>query len=189
MSCKRPFAVGTDSRPTRLALTICCLLCAFGPVAAGALEIYRCESPEGTEFSDVPCSESAEIHRPRNGISVVHAADGLESISDQNRAFIEGRRSRIAERRARADNLREQAERNQRAAAARSGRDQRAVIWSPGWASPAVLDRSGSRAPDPRIRARQRRETDETPRDRRRSLLQRSGGGGTILAPRPTRYQ
>lgn len=189
MSRPGPVSAGSTRRLAGLALTICCALGAFGAVAAGTPEIYRCDGGDSTVFSDVPCSDSAEIHQPRNGISVVRAADGLESVSEQNREFIAARRQQIAERRARTERIREQAAREQRAAAATRRQDQRAVIWSPGWSRQPAFDASRARPPDRRTRASQRGEGDESVRELRRSLLSRSGGNGPILRARQPPYQ
>jgi hypothetical protein len=190
MSGARPRIDRLSRRRITSGLIIFCLLGAIGTGAAFASEIYRCEGADSIVFSDVPCSQSAEIHQPRNGISVVNAADDLASVSERNRTFIDERRMRIAERRAQAETARQRAEHAQRTASTARHQEQRALLWSRDRFGPALHRAPASGATSSRTRALQRRDpADDSVRDRRRSLLSRSGGNGPILVPHRIRYQ
>jgi len=156
---------------------------AIGP--AGAAEIYRCDHGGTTVFSDRPCADDAALHRSGNGLSIVAAPDDLETVSAQNREFVEQRRQRLAEHRraaARADRQRESARRYQMPPA----RERTRTVFPPGFLDQG---RAGS-APHPRNRERRRDDRrDDQDRELRRTLLSRSGGGRPLLRPDPPRYQ
>ncbi|MDT8448599.1 MAG: DUF4124 domain-containing protein [Wenzhouxiangellaceae bacterium] len=79
--------------PTLLALLA--LLVATMPAAA---QIYRCTDGETMVFSDVPCSDTAEVHELSARLSVVTASRDIESIARRNREFVEQRLERIDRR-------------------------------------------------------------------------------------------
>lgn len=69
----------------------------IGAMPAGA-QIYRCSEGETVVFSDVPCSDTAEVHQPSARLSVVAASRDIESIARRNREFVEQRLERIDRR-------------------------------------------------------------------------------------------
>jgi len=85
-------------RPTVRFLLVLAVLAA-SPLAA---QIYRCVEDETTIFSDRPCSEDSEIHEPAARLSVIAAAQDLETVRERNREFIDQRLDRIASARERA---------------------------------------------------------------------------------------
>lgn len=149
------------------------LIAALGHPAAA--DIYRCDQGDTTVFSDVPCSETAEVFESPAGISVIAAADDLDEAAERNKTFIEQRREKLAARAERAARLaqQQQAERSRQRRAAAEAIRYRTII-SPGAYSGFA---NGRRSPtDPRSETqRQRTRADDEP-GRRRTLLSRSGG-------------
>lgn len=143
-------------------------------VAASATgQIYRCSEGDTTVFSDIPCSESAELHDPGGGISVVAAPEGLDEISAGNRLFLERRQEQLAQRRERAAQrqleIRQAARRREAAEEALRYRTVIGQLGVPGFDGrrPSPLD--------PRTRAMRDRDSDDEG-STRRTLLSRSGG-------------
>lgn len=164
-------ALSNQSMMYRATLQLIALaILVVGPVDRTAAQIYRCEQGETTVFADVPCSESPELVDARTGISVVAVADRLDEVARANKAFVDRRRERLADRRARAA-LRQQAERDRQARApAEEIRYRTVVAASPG---SGVGWTSGT---DPRVEAQRRQAAPEDEPARRRTLLSRSGG-------------
>lgn len=158
----------TGSGHRLLAAASLLLLAGTGPAGA---EIYRCTNGETTVFSDVPCSESAEVHHPATRISVVDAADGLDEIARQNRSYIDQRQARLERQREQAaERRREQRVARQRRAAVAEARRTRTVVGHLG--RPPF-----TRGPvDQRTQQQRERPARNDDRDRRRTLLSRSGG-------------
>jgi len=151
-------------------LVLLVVLVSAGAADRAAAQVYRCEQGETTIFSDVPCSESAELVDAGTGISVVAAADRLDEVARANKAFVDQRRERLAARRTRAAALQQRAERDlQRRAQAEEIRYRTIVgtLAGPG---------RGQTANDPRIEAQRRQAETEDEPARRRTLLSRSGG-------------
>lgn len=143
-------------------------------VNAAAAQVYRCEQGDTTVFSDIPCSESAELLDLRTGISVVAAADDLDEVARSNKAFIDQRQEKLAARRERAARLARQAERNRQRRAPAEEIRYRTIVGP-------VADYSGfgnaRRSPtDPRVEAQRQRAPDRDEPERRRTLLSGSGG-------------
>lgn len=157
-------------RPNSI-LTLCLVGCVLaGPVSA---QVYRCTDGETTVFSDIPCSDDAELHDVRVGISVVSAAEDLDKVAERNKAFVDQRQEKLAERRERAAELGRQAERNRQRRAIAEEIRYRTIV-SPVAAS--RLDSEQRQASDPRRTAqREDRSAGDEPA-RRRTLLSRSGG-------------
>lgn len=159
-------------RPTTLDLAgVILLATTLGNPAAA--QVYRCEEGGTTVFSDIPCSESAELLDLRTGISVVAAADDLDEVARRNKSFIEQRQEKLAARRERAAQRARQADRDgQRRGAAEEIR-YRTII---GPVADSRFRGPPRTEPDPRTEAqRQRGAVEDTP-ERRRTLLSRSGG-------------
>lgn len=148
------------------------LLACMMAVSASA-QVYRCNEGETIVFSDIPCSDDAELHEVRVGISVVGAAEGLDEVAERNKAFVEQRQEQLAAQRVRAAQARRQAERNRQRRSA-VAEDRYRTIISPVAGSRSVREQRPQN--DPRTEAqRQRAPTDEESA-RRRTLLSRSGG-------------
>ncbi len=82
-------------RPILLAL----LVWASTPTLAQQV-IYRCVDEAATViFSDRPCDDAALAYQSRSNLSVIDAADDLESTRQANLAFIEQQRERRGETR------------------------------------------------------------------------------------------
>lgn len=138
-----------------------------------AAQVYRCEEGDTTVFSDLPCSESAELLAMPTGISVVAAADDLDEVARSNRAFIDQRQEKLAARRERAASRARQAELDRQRRAPAEEIRYRTIV------GPVADSRFGNarRSPtDPRIEAQRRRAPDRDEPERRRTLLSRSGG-------------
>lgn len=138
---------------------------------AGA-QVYRCEEGDTTVFSDMPCSESAELLEMPTGISVVAAADDLDEVARSNKAFIDQRQEKLAARRERA-RLARQAERDRQRRAPGEEIRYRTIIGPFGDSRFGDARRSQA---DPRIEAQRQRASDRDEPERRRTLLSRSGG-------------
>lgn len=146
---------------------------AASPASHAAAEVYRCNDGDTTVFSDVPCSDEAELHQLRSGISVVAAAGDLAEVAERNRAFVDQRQEDLAARRARAVELAQQAGRSRQQRAAVDETRYRTII------GPAADPRAGGKRlvpTDPRIEAQRRRAPARNELERRRTLLSRSGG-------------
>lgn len=142
--------------------------------ASATAQIYRCTEGETTVFSDIPCSESAELHESAGGISVVKAPEGLDEIAAGNRIFLEQRQEQLAQQRERAEQRRLQAQQEaRRSEAAAEALRYRTVIGHLG--DPRFAPHRRSQL-DPRTRAQRDRQTGDEDPARRRSLLRRSGG-------------
>lgn len=149
-----------------MASAILCWLLA----APASAEIYRCVDGDTTVFSDVPCSEGAEVHRSEDRISVVNPADNLDQVAASNKTFLEQRRQALAQQREyAAEQQRKAQQRQRRREALEQASRYRTVIGQLGHSA------FGVRPIDPRTDSRrQRPESPEEPT--RRTLLSRSGG-------------
>ncbi|MEX0915932.1 MAG: DUF4124 domain-containing protein [Wenzhouxiangellaceae bacterium] len=161
-----------NNRPTTTfawALLACLLA---SPATA---QIYRCTEGDTTVFSDIPCSESAQLHKT-SGLSVIRAAKNLDEIAASNKAFLEQRQQQLAQQRERAAQRRDEARQlQQRRELAEDRTRYRTVV---GRLDRRQFQADGSRQVDRRTRARRDRQADQAGRDqtRRRTLLSRSGG-------------
>lgn len=159
--------------PNRLTPGLLVVLLAAVPGNPATAQVYRCEESDTTVFSDVPCSDDAELLEIRTGISVVAAADDLEEVTRQNKAFIDQRQEKLAARRKRAAAFAQQAARTRERRAATEEIRYRTIIGP-------VADyssRSPGRLPgDPRLEAQRQRAPARDEPERRRTLLSRSGG-------------
>lgn len=137
-------------------------------------EIYRCNEGETVVFSDVPCSESAEVHITESRVSVVDAAGNLDEIAATNEAFVQQRRQTLAQRRERAARQTRQAQRQQqRLEAIEQARQSRTIV---GHLGHSGIGSSRTTTADPRTRARRQRSERDEQSAERRTLLSRSGG-------------
>ncbi len=153
-----------------VALLILLAVASFDQAAA---QVYRCNDGDMIVFSDVPCSEDAQLYHVRSGISVVAAADDLDEVAERNRAFVDKRQEDLAERRARAAELAQQAGRSRQRRAAAEETRYRTII---GPVADSRAD-SGRLSPtDPRVEAQRQRAPAQDEPERRRTLLSRSGG-------------
>lgn len=141
--------------------------------ASASAQIYRCTEADTTVFSDIPCSESAELHEPGGGISVVAAPERLDEIVAGNKLFLEQRQEQLAQQHERAAQRRLEARqaalRHQAAEAALRYRTVIGQLGDP---------RFGANRPsplDPRTRAQRDRQAGDEDPARRRTLLSRSG--------------
>ncbi|MBY6205561.1 hypothetical protein [Halomonas denitrificans] len=113
MSASRGASSGRKPRG-RVVVGVVVGLMALPLVAGGAGDpIYRCKDGDTTVFSDRPCDEAAEVHRPRASLSVIASPESLEQVKQANAAYLE---SVQAERAARRAASAEQARREARAA-------------------------------------------------------------------------
>ena len=142
--------------------------------SSASAEIYRCTEGKTTVFSDVPCSETAEVHTTESRISIVDAAEDLDEVAASNKAFLEQRLETLARQRERAaQQSREAQQRQRRLEAIEQARRSRTVI---GHLGNSHFGTFRNTTPDPRAQARQQRsERDDAPAQRR-TLLSRSGG-------------
>jgi hypothetical protein len=158
-------------RLTRDAILAGLLTAALGNPATA--QVYRCQEGDTTVFSDIPCSENAELLEVLTGISVVAAADDLDDVAQRNKAFIDQRQEKLAARRERAAEFRQRTERDRQRRAAAEEIRYRTIVGS-------ASDRgrgSGRHSPtDRRTEAQRRRAAAEDGPERRRTLLSRSGG-------------
>lgn len=147
-----------------LGVVVVPLLAIAGAVAAE--DIYRCEDGETIVFSDRPCDDAAELHRPRRLLSVVTSPESLARIQQANAAYLESRATELARRRAaRAERARSEAQ-----AARYAPSVVRTVPVAPAFpAYPHARSNSGSNAGSNRLEARRdaperrlRRATDES---------------------------
>lgn len=136
-------------------------------------QVYRCQDGGTTVFSDVPCSDNADLFEMRNGISVVAAADDLDEVAQRNKAFVDQRQEQVAARRARAAEQSRQAARERQRRMVTEEVRYRTII-GPGIAFGSRSDRLAP--PDPRVEAQRRRTPARDEPERRRTLLSRSGG-------------
>jgi hypothetical protein len=144
---------------------VAALLAVFCPPAAGAQTIYRCQADGALTFSDRPCADDAVTHRSSRGLSIVAAADDLERIAELNHDFIERRRARLADLRARAA-------RTASAPPAPDPGPDPAPVALPWW----LHDRGDAATRPAEPRTRSQRKTVEPPgriAERRRALLPR----------------
>lgn len=158
--------------PNRLTLAPLVLL-TVGLGNPAAAEVYRCEEGDTTVFSDVPCSENAELFEIQTGISVVAAADDLDEVARLNKAFIDQRQEKLAEKRQRAAQYAQQAERDRQRRAAAEEIRSRTIV---GYVAGPRFSRGRLGQTDPRLEAQRQRAADPDEPERRRTLLSRSGG-------------
>jgi len=145
-------------------------LLAGNPVEA---QVYRCQDGDTTVFSDVPCSDNADLFEVRNGISVVAAAGDLDEVAQRNKAFVDQREEQLAARRARAAEQARQTKRERQRRVAAEEFRYRTIIGP----RAAFGNRNKRLAPpDPRVEAQRRRTQAGDEPERRRTLLSRSGG-------------
>jgi len=160
---------GTAPIIAALAALVACMLSA-APVSA---QIYRCESAGTTVFSDIPCSEDAEPHQVRDGISVIGAAEGLDEIAERNKAFVDQRKAALSARRERAARLAQRTEQARQRRAASEEIRYRTII---GPVADRGIGSGGPTSTDPRREAQREEAATQDGPDRRRTLLSRSGG-------------
>lgn len=138
--------------------------------APASAEIYRCMDGDTTVFSDVPCSQGAEVHRSEGRISVVNPADNLDQIAASNKTFLEQRRQALTQQREyAAEQQREAQQRQRRREALEQAQRYRTVVGHLGHSA------FGVRPIDPRTDSRRQRP-DGSEEPTRRTLLSRSGG-------------
>lgn len=167
---RKSVEAGMTRRPTSI-IGWALLACLMATPAAA--QIYRCTEGETTVFSDIPCSESAQLH-VTGGLSVIGAAENLDEIMAGNKAFIEQRQQQLAQQRERAAQQRSAARQSQqRRELAEDNARYRTVV--------GRLNRpqftNGPMQTDLRTQAQRDREAGQANRDQpRRTLLSRSGG-------------
>jgi len=149
------------------------IIAALTATSAGA-QIYRCTEGETTVFSDVPCSESAEVHDTQGRLSVVNAAGNLDEITASNQAFLQQRLATLARQRERAAEQRREAQRQQRRQEAiEQAQRSRTIV---GRLGNSGIGNLPNLTPDRRSQASQQRSERDDERAQRRTLLSRSGG-------------
>ena len=142
--------------------------------APASAEIYRCSDGDITVFSDVPCSQNAEVHISDKRVSVVHAAEDLDEIAESNKAFVEQRQAALAQQRERlARQQREMQQRQRRRESLEQAQRYRTVV---GHLGNSRLGNARIPPVDSRTRAQQQQSDNSDELSRRRTLLSRSGG-------------
>jgi len=141
--------------------------------APASAEIYRCSDGEITVFSDVPCSQAAEVHVSDRRVSVVHAADDLDEIAESNKAFVEQRQEALAQQRERAKRRQREMQQRQRTRQSiEQAQRYRTVV---GHLGNSRLGNPRIPRVDSRTQRQQRSDSSDEP-STRRTLLSRSGG-------------